>query len=64
MPLWKVNFRHLDNILTSERSRKSTICMDKHIKRISRNDPRKFAPRIIAESPEIEDNSEAVVAPR
>lgn len=49
---------HLENLPKSGRPRKTTIWMDRRIKRISQNDPWKSAPRIIAEIPEI------IVSPR
>jgi hypothetical protein len=44
---------HLDKIPKSGRPRKTTILMDRRIKRMSQNDPWLSAPRIIAEIPEI-----------
>jgi hypothetical protein len=43
----------LDKIPKSERPRKTTILMDRRVKRMSQNDPWLPAPRIIAEIPEI-----------
>jgi hypothetical protein len=44
---------HLDKIQKSGKPRKTTILMDRRIKRMSQNDPWLSAPRIIAEIPEI-----------
>lgn len=45
---------HLDKLPKFGRPRKTTLWMDRRIKRISQNDPWLSAPRIVAEIPEIQ----------